>query len=211
MLRFERLLLADEHSLVPRLLTTGADATYRHEGSSAIPPSVRTHLLESFQRPSSIAQRNDAYSLNCTRKISCRVATKSLIEIRFFGLGKMCAQTRPSRPPRRSFVSGSFYDEQAFCAAMNARPAASGAKRTVKGGSLVCRSYPKLAHHGLDRPALLRLPPPDAQCRHQPPLRGLNGSDLRRGSRSCSIISGPGSTATKRASRVSSGIFVHQR
>jgi hypothetical protein len=40
MLRFERLLLADEHSLVPRLLTTRADATYRHEGSSAIPPTA---------------------------------------------------------------------------------------------------------------------------------------------------------------------------
>jgi hypothetical protein len=38
MLRFERLLLADEQSLVPRL-TTGADA-YRHGGSSAIPPTA---------------------------------------------------------------------------------------------------------------------------------------------------------------------------
>jgi hypothetical protein len=38
MLRFERLLLADEQSFVPRL-TTGADA-YRHGGSSAIPPTA---------------------------------------------------------------------------------------------------------------------------------------------------------------------------
>jgi hypothetical protein len=39
MLRFERLLLADEQSFVPRL-TTGADTTYRHGGSSAIPPTA---------------------------------------------------------------------------------------------------------------------------------------------------------------------------
>src|SRR5260370_41356062 len=38
MLRFERLLQADEQSFVPRL-TTGADA-YRHGGSSAIPPTA---------------------------------------------------------------------------------------------------------------------------------------------------------------------------
>jgi hypothetical protein len=38
MLRFERLLLADEQSFVPRL-TTGADEC-RHGGSSAIPPAA---------------------------------------------------------------------------------------------------------------------------------------------------------------------------
>jgi hypothetical protein len=38
MLRFERLLLADEQSFVPRL-TTGADA-YRHGESSTIPPTA---------------------------------------------------------------------------------------------------------------------------------------------------------------------------
>ena len=36
-------------------------------------------------------------------------------------------------------------------------------------------------------------------------------SELCRSKRSCSIISVPGSTVTKRASGVSSGIFVHQR
>lgn len=41
-------------------------------------------------------------------------------------------------------------------------------------------------------------------------LLGLNRSNLRRGNRSCSIVSVPGLTVTKRASRVLSGIFVHQ-
>jgi hypothetical protein len=41
-------------------------------------------------------------------------------------------------------------------------------------------------------------------------LVGLNRSDLCRDNRSCSNISVPGSAVTKRASGVSSGIFVHQ-
>jgi hypothetical protein len=38
----------------------------------------------------------------------------------------------------------------------------------------------------------------------------LNRFDLCKRIRSCSIISFPGSAVTKRASRVSSGIFLHQ-
>jgi hypothetical protein len=39
MLRLERFLLADEQSFVPRSLAS-VDRTYRHSGSSAIPPSA---------------------------------------------------------------------------------------------------------------------------------------------------------------------------